>query len=94
MLPRYAQLPATLLWPAGRRPEFEGQRSCRILLMNALPWSREAAGTIAAMAVLVGAEDAEDEGADIFNWRFHFLPPLQQPGHLFLPMKPVAALFG
>jgi len=89
-LPRYPQLPVTLL---GRLAVDQGQRGKGLgefLLMDALHRSLEAAAGIAAMAVIV---DAKDEEAVAFYRRYGFIPLQQQPARLFLSMNTVAALF-
>ena len=89
-LPRYPQLPVTLLGRLAVDESMKGRGVGQFLLMDALRRSSEAAANIAAMAVLV---DAKDEAAEAFWRRFDFLPLQQRPRRLFLPMKTVAALF-
>lgn len=89
-LPRYPQLPVTLL---GRLAVDQGQRGKGLgefLLMNALHRSLEHAADIAAMAVVVDAKDAQ---AEAFYRHFGFTPLQRQPARLFLAMRAVAALF-
>ena len=89
-LPRYPQLPVTLLGrlavDRSRWKEGLGER----LLMDALHRSLAGASEIAAMAVIV---DAKDKLARAFYERFGFVPLQRHPARLFLPMKTVAALF-
>ena len=89
-LPRYPQLPVTLLGRLAVDESMKGKGVGQFLLMDALRRSVEAAANIAAMAVVV---DAKDEAAEAFWRRFDFLPLQQRPRRLFLPMKTVAALF-
>jgi len=89
-LPRYPQLPVTLLGRLAVDHSLRGKGLGEFLLMNALHRSLEAAATIAAMAVIV---DAKDKKAEAFYERFGFIPLQQQPARLFLPMRTVAALF-
>lgn len=89
-LPRYPQLPVTLLGRLAVDQSMKGKGIGQFLLLDALRRSLEAAVNIAAMAVLV---DAKDEAAEVFYRHFSFLPLHQQPGRLFLPMKTVARLF-
>lgn len=89
-LPRYPQLPVTLLGRLAVDQSLRGKGLGEFLLMNALHRSLEAAATIAAMAVIV---DAKDRKAEAFYERFGFIPLRQQPARLFLPMRTVAALF-
>lgn len=89
-LPRYPQLPVTLL---GRLAVDLGQRGKGLgefLLMDALHRSLDAAAEIAAMAVIV---DAKDKDAVAFYERYGFIPLQRQPARLFLSMNTVAALF-
>ena len=90
-LPRYPQLPVTLLGRLAVDESMKGKGAGQFLLMDALRRSVEAAANIAAMAVVV---DAKDEAAEAFWRRFDFLPLQQRPRRLFLPMSTVAALFG
>jgi predicted GNAT family N-acyltransferase len=89
-LPRYPQLPVTLLGRLAVDQSVKGQGLGQFLLMDALRRSLVAAANIAAMAVLV---DAKDEAAETFYRYFSFLPLQQQSRRLFLPMKTVASLF-
>ena len=89
-LPRYPQLPVTLLGRLAVDLSMKSRGIGQFLLMDALRRSLEAAVNIAAMAVLV---DAKDEAAEAFYRHFGFLPLQQQPRRLFLPMKTVAGLF-
>jgi GNAT superfamily N-acetyltransferase len=89
-LPRYSQLPVTLLGRLAVDQSMKGKGIGQYLLMDALRRSLEAAANIAAMAVLV---DAKDDAAEAFYRHFSFLPLHEQPRRLFLPMKTVAGLF-
>jgi GNAT superfamily N-acetyltransferase len=89
-LPRYPQLPVTLLGRLAVDQSMRGKGIGQFLLMDTLRRSLEAAANIAAMAVVV---DAKDEAAKAFYRHFSFLPLHRQPRRLFLPMKTVAALF-
>ena len=90
-LPRYPQLPVTLLGRLAVDQRLKGKGMGEFLLMDALRRSLEAAASIAAMAVLVEAKDA---AAEAFYRHFSFLPLQQQPMRLYLPMKTVVELFG
>jgi len=70
-LPRYPQLPVTLLGRLAVDQSMKGMGMGEFLLMDALRRSVEAAANIAAMAVLV---DAKDEAAEAFYRHFSFLP--------------------
>lgn len=89
-LPRYPQLPVTLLGRLAVDHSMKGKGMGQFLLMSALHRCLEAAGSIAAMAVVV---DAKDDAAEAFYRHFSFLPLHEQARRLFLPMKTVAGLF-
>ena len=88
-LPRYPQLPVTLLGRLAVDQGSKGQGTGQFLLMDALRRSLQAAAGIAAMAVIV---DAKDDAAEAFYRHFSFLPLQDQPRRLFLPMKTIAGL--
>lgn len=89
-LPRYPQLPVTLLGRLAVDHRLKGRGMGEFLLMDALRRCFEAAADIAAMAILV---DAKDTAAAAFYQHFGFVPLQQQSTRLFLPMKTVARLF-
>lgn len=89
-LPRYGQLPVTLLGRLAVDRSVSGQGVGEFLLVDALRRSLAAAQQIAAMAVIVGAKD---ERAESFYRHFDFQPFQQTPLRLFLPMAHVATLF-
>ena len=89
-LPRYPQLPVTLLGRLAIDTTLKGQRMGQFLLMDALWRSLDAAAQIAAMAVVV---DAKDKAAEAFYAHFGCTPLQQRPARMFLPMKTVASLF-
>jgi predicted GNAT family N-acyltransferase len=89
-LPRYPQLPVTLLGRLAVDQSQRGKGLRELLLINALHRSLEAASESGAMAVVV---DAKDAAAEAFYEHFDFTRLQQQPSRLFLPMKTVAALF-
>ncbi len=90
-LPRYPQLPVTLLGRLAIDQSMKGLGMGEFLLMDALRRSLDAAANIAAMAVLV---DAKDEAAEAFYRHFSFLPLQQRPARLYLSMKTIIGLFG
>ena len=90
-LPRYPQLPVTLLGRLAVDQRLKGHGMGEFLLMDALCRSLAASAGIAAMVVLV---DAKDEPAAAFYAHFGFLPLNALRSRLFLPMKTVAALLG
>ena len=90
-LPRYPQLPVTLLGRLAVDESTKGQGLGEHLLLDALHRSLAHAEQIAAMAVVV---DAKDESAASFYRHFGFLTLQAQPSRLFLPMRLVAQLLG
>ena len=90
-LPRYPQLPVTLLGRLAVDKSSKGQGLGEYLLLDALRRSLAHADQIAAMAVVV---DAKDESAAAF-YRHYGLATLQaQPSRLFVPMRLVAQFLG
>ncbi len=89
-LPRYGQLPVTLLGRLAVDCTAKGRGVGEFLLVDALRRCLEGARHIGAMAVIV---DAKDEAAAGFYRHFDFLPFQASPRRLFLPMAQVAQLF-
>jgi predicted GNAT family N-acyltransferase len=89
-LPRYPQLPVTLLGRLAVDQTGKGKELGELLLMDALRRSLQAGAEIAAMAVIV---DAKDNAAAAFYEHYGFIPLQQHPARLFLPMRTVAKLF-
>lgn len=90
-LPRYPQLPVTLLGRLAVDQSARGQGLGEHLLLDALNRSLTHADQIAATAVVV---DAKDEAAAAFYRHYGFAPLQAQPGRLFVPMRLVAQLLG
>jgi predicted GNAT family N-acyltransferase len=90
-LPRYLQLPVTLLGRLAVDQSTKGQGLGEHLLLYALQRSLAHAHQIAAMAVVV---DAKDESAASFYRHFGFLTLQAQPSRLFVPMRLVAQFLG
>ena len=86
-LPRYPQLPVTLLDRLAVDQSTKGQGLGEHLLLDALHRSLAHADQIAAMAVVV---DAKDASAATFYRHFGFLTLQAQPSRLFLRMRLVA----
>lgn len=89
-LPKYKQLPATLLGRLARDSNFKGKGLEELLLMSALEKALNGSRTIASCAVVV---EAIDEKAARFYESFGFIA---LPGHtdrLFLPMQTIEAMF-
>lgn len=89
-LPRYPQLPVTLLGRLAVDDSMKGKGRGQFLLMDAMHRSLQAAANIAAMALVV---DAKDDAAKAFYRHYGFIALQQQPGRLFLSMTTVAGLF-
>lgn len=89
-LPKYDNLPATLLGRLARSKELKGRGLGELLLMGALKRALEHSRNIASVAVVV---DAIDEHARAFYRRYGFIDVPNRPNRLFLPMKTVAQLF-
>ena len=90
-LPRYPQLPVTLLGRLAVDQTTKGQGLGEFLLLDALHRSLTTAAQIAAMGVIV---DAKDDAAAAFYRHFSFIALQANPRRLFLPMKTVAQLLG
>ncbi len=90
-LPRYPQLPVTLLGRLAVDQSTKGQGLGEHLLLDALQRSLAHADQIAAMAVVV---DAKDESAVSFYRHYGFLTLQAQPSRLFVTMRLVAQLLG
>lgn len=89
-LPRYPNLPATLLGRLAVSRDFRGQRLGEFLLMDALRRSLIHSAQVASVAVVV---DAKDEAARAFYEHYGFIGLPDQPNRLFCPMKTIAELF-
>jgi predicted GNAT family N-acyltransferase len=89
-LPRYKELPATLLGRLARNLAFRGQGVGEILLMGALKQALAQSERIASMAVIV---DAKDEAARAFYQKYGFVELPDHPRRLFLPMVTIAQMF-
>lgn len=88
-LPRYPQLPVTLIGRLAVDTRLKGQGQGALLLMDALRRCFEHAANVAAVAIVV---DAKDEEAAAFYRHFRFLALQKEPRRLYLPMKTVAQL--
>jgi predicted GNAT family N-acyltransferase len=89
-LPKYKDLPATLLGRLARSLSFKGQRVGELLLTSALKQALDHSLRIASMAVVV---DAKDDPAKTFYKKYGFMELPDHPNRLFLPMKTVAQMF-
>ena len=87
-LPRYPDVPATLLGRLAVDRGYRGRGYGRLLLADAV--LRGLSSEIASFAIIV---DAKNDEARRFYLRESFLSFPDQPGRLFLPMAAVAKLF-
>lgn len=87
-LPRYPELPATLLGRLARSLDYKGQSVGDRLMMSAFSRALAGAQQVASWAVVT---DPKDEKARRFYETFGFRP--LTPERLFIPMKEVAQRF-
>jgi GNAT superfamily N-acetyltransferase len=90
-LPRYPDVPATLLGRLAVGQDHQRHGLGEHLLIDALRRSMHASRTIGSVAVIV---DAKDDRAKGFYLHYGFIPLPEQPARLFLPMKTIERLFG
>jgi GNAT superfamily N-acetyltransferase len=90
-LPRYPEVPATLLGRLAVCQRFKGRGLGEFLLLDALHRSLQQSRHAASAAVTV---DAKDEAARRFYEHFGFLSLPGTLNRLFLPMKTIEKLFG
>lgn len=89
-LPRYPLLPATLLGRLAVDAACRGRRLGRFLLMDALYRSWRNTTEVASAGVVV---DALDEAAREFYLHHEFVPLVDSPRSLFLPMRTIERAF-
>lgn len=89
-LPKYPEVPTTLLGRLAVSQTFRGQKLGEFLLMDALYRCLLQSKQIASAAVIV---DAKDEAAKPFYEHFEFVPLPDIPLRLFLPMRTIENLF-
>jgi len=89
-LPRYSNVPTTLLGRLAVDTRFRGRGIGEFLLLDALRRAWESAHAVASMAVLV---DAKDEAARRFYLRYRFIPFPESPNRLFIPIMTIGDLF-
>jgi predicted GNAT family N-acyltransferase len=89
-LPKYPEIPATLLGRLAISTEFRGQKLGEFLLLDALYRSLRQSQQVASTAVIV---DAKDEAARRFYLHFDFVPLPDTQNRLFLPMRTIEKLF-
>jgi GNAT superfamily N-acetyltransferase len=90
-VPRYPNVPATLLGRLAVSREHRGQGIGQLLLFDALRRALLNTSQVASSAVVV---DAKDEAARSFYLHHEFIPLITQPNRLIYPMKSIALLFG
>ena len=88
-LPRYKDLPVTLLGRLAVDNKFKGQKLGSLLLIDALKRCFNTSSSIESMAVIV---DPIDQEAVAFYTKFGFLL-LPGSGRMFLPMATIEQLF-
>lgn len=89
-LPRYPDIPATLIGRLAVNAAHKGQHFGERLLLDALHRAYEARDAIGSAVVLV---DAKDESAGNFYKQYGFEPLTPNPSRLYIPMATVAQLF-
>lgn len=89
-LPRYPELPATLLGRLARSTAFKGRGVGELLLMGALKRALDQSRSVASTAVVV---DAKDEQAKAFYLEYGFIELPDHPNRLFLPMTTIEQMF-
>lgn len=89
-LPRYPELPATLLGRLARSSAFKGHKLGELLLMDALKRALVHSYEIASVGVVV---DAKDHRASLFYQSFGFIELPGHPNRLLLPMQTIAGMF-
>ncbi len=89
-LPKYPQIPATLLGRLARSLEFRGQGIGELLLMAALKQALGLSKTVASAAVVT---DAKDESAKRFYKKYGFIELPDPANRMFLPMTTIDQLF-
>jgi GNAT superfamily N-acetyltransferase len=90
-LPRYPNVPATLLGRLAVNKDFRGGGIGELLLLDALRRVLANTHEIGSAVVVV---DAKDERAREFYLRHDFIPFPSQPNRLFYAVKTIERLFG
>jgi len=89
-LPKYPEVPATLIGLLAIAELFRGQKLGEHLLLDARYRCFQQSMQVASAAVVV---DAKDEAARYFYRHFEFLSLPGTPNRLFLPMRTIEKLF-
>jgi len=90
-LPRYPNLPATLLGRLAVSIQFRGQGIGQLLLLDALRRTLATSAEVASVAVVV---DAKNEASRSFFLHHDFVPLPSNPNRLFYPVASIKKLFG
>ena len=88
-LPRYQDLPVTILGRLAVDNKFQSQKLGELLLLDSLRRSYDASANIGSMAVIV---DPIDQEATDFYTKYGFIH-LPDSGRMFLPMATIEQLF-
>ncbi len=88
-LPRYPQMPATLLGRLAVDQSQKGKRLGELMLINALKRALEASSQVASLVVVA---EALDDRASSFYSKYGFQAFRGNPLKLYFPMKSVEAL--
>jgi GNAT superfamily N-acetyltransferase len=89
-MPKYPEVPATLIGRLALDKRFLGKGLGAKLLMDALRRSLDSSGQVASAVIVV---DAKDKDAASFYKRFGFVELPGVEGRLVLPMRTVAEMF-
>lgn len=89
-LPKYGQIPCTLLGRLAMDLAYRGQGVGQHLLVDALQRALLHSAAVASWAVFV---DAKDDAAHAFYSKYGFIALPNAPRRLFLPMGTIAELF-
>lgn len=89
-LPRYPNIPATLIGRLAVDSRYRGQRLGELLLMDALARALATSDVIGSALVVV---DPKHEAAAAFYGQYDFMPLRHRDRRLFLPMRTIAGLF-
>jgi predicted GNAT family N-acyltransferase len=89
-LPRYPDVPATLLGRLAVDSRYKGRRHGELLLMDALRRAFQATSDVASFAVVV---DPKDKKSRSFYEHYEFVAFPDQKLRMFLPMITIADLF-
>jgi GNAT superfamily N-acetyltransferase len=89
-LPRYPNLPATLLGRLAVSLDFRGQGIGQLLLLDAFHRTLATSADIASLAVVV---DTKNEASRAFFLHHDFIPFPSNPNRLFYPVASIKQLF-